>query len=82
VNRPYTLTVYDDRIVLKSVEQDLNCRYAKEYRILSINSGNAALDYLRRMQREEDQAALLLIDRRARSLFSAAQMSSQLDQPR
>jgi thioredoxin reductase (NADPH) len=64
MNKPFIFTVDDDPIVLKAVERDLNNRYAKEYRILSINLGSAALDYLTRIRAENEQVALLLVDQR------------------
>lgn len=64
MNKPYILTLDDDPIVLKSVERDLQQRYAADYRIISINIGTAALDYLLRIQSTEDLVALMLVDQR------------------
>ena len=64
MNKPFILTVDDDPIVLKSVERDLQNRYSQDYRVVSINMGTAALDYLKKKQGEEDLVALLLVDQR------------------
>ena len=44
--RPAVVTIDDDLEVLKAIERDLRHRYAKSYRILSANSGQAALNLL------------------------------------
>ena len=60
--RPAVLTIDDDPDVLKAIERDLRRRYAKSYRILSANSGKAALDLLDRLQERGEPVALLLAD--------------------
>jgi thioredoxin reductase (NADPH) len=84
MNKPLILTVDDDPVVLKTVERDLRTRYSRDYRIVSINLGTAALDYLKKMQAQNENVALLLVDQRmpqmtgveflvqARPLFPAA----------
>jgi thioredoxin reductase (NADPH) len=62
--KPVILTVDDDPDVLKSIERDLRKRYSENYRILSANSGQAALDLLNRIQKRNDPVALLLVDHR------------------
>jgi thioredoxin reductase (NADPH) len=54
----------DDPEVLKAIERDLRHRYAKSYRILSANSGQAALDLLDRLRERGEPVALLLADHR------------------
>ena len=62
--KPVILTVDDDPDVLKSIERDLRKRYSENYRIMSANSGQAALDLLHRIQKRNDPVALLLVDHR------------------
>ena len=64
MSKPYILTVDDDPIVLKAVERDLQKRYAKEYRVVSINLGSAALDFLKQTQGQNENVALLIVDQR------------------
>ncbi len=62
--RPVILAVDDDRDVLRAVERDLRTRYSSRYRILSADSGPAALDLLRRLRKRNEPAALLVFDHR------------------
>src|SRR5579871_2454625 len=58
------LTIDDDPEVLKAIERDLRRRYAQTYRILTANSGPAALELLDRMRGRGEPVALLLADHR------------------
>jgi thioredoxin reductase (NADPH) len=62
--RPVLLTVDDDPDVLRSIERDLRARYAGKYRIVAAESGQAALDILKRLQQRNESVALLLVDHR------------------
>src|SRR5580692_5484553 len=62
--KPVLLTVDDDADVLRAVERDLRREYAENYRILRADSGPAALDLLRKLERRNDPVALLLADHR------------------
>lgn len=62
--RPVLLTVDDDPEVLRAVEADLRKRYSERYRILSANSGQAALDLLEKVRKRNDPVAMLLVDHR------------------
>jgi len=64
MKKPIILTVDDDPVVLKAVERDLRSRYGAKYQVVSINLGTAALNYLRRMQQENENVALMLVDQR------------------
>lgn len=64
MRKPIILALDDDAVVLKAVERDLHQRYAREYRIIAINIGSAALDFLQRAQSQNENAALLLVDQR------------------
>jgi thioredoxin reductase (NADPH) len=62
--RPVVVTVDDDPDVLKSIERDLRRRYADRYRILSANSGAAALSLLKKLRERNDPVALFVVDHR------------------
>ena len=62
--KPVIFSIDDDPSVLNAVERDLRVRYGQDYRIIPINSGNAALDYLKKMQQRNDSVAMFLVDQR------------------
>ena len=62
--KPVIFTIDDDISVLNSVERDLRAQYGQDYRILPIDSGKAALDYLKRLQQRNETVALFLVDQR------------------
>ena len=45
--KPVILAVDDDLSVLNSVERDLRAHYGQDYRIIPLNEGNVALEYLK-----------------------------------
>ena len=62
--KPVILTVDDDQAVLNSVERDLRVQYGQDYRILPINEGKIALDYLKKLEQRNETVALFLVDQR------------------
>jgi thioredoxin reductase (NADPH) len=62
--KPVIFTIDDDASVLNSVAHDLRAHYGQDYRILPIDSGNTALDYLKKMQQRNETVALFLVDQR------------------
>ncbi len=62
--KPAIFTIDDDPMVLKAVERDLRARYGKEYRIVSINLGTTALEYLKKMKLRNEAVAVFLVDQR------------------
>lgn len=62
--KPAILTVDDDLSVLNSVERDLRSKYGQDYRILPVNSGKAALEYLIKLEQRGETVALFLVDQR------------------
>jgi thioredoxin reductase (NADPH) len=62
--KPVIFTIDDDSSVLSSVERDLRAHYGQDYRILPIDSGQAALDYLKKMRQRNETVALFLVDQR------------------
>jgi thioredoxin reductase (NADPH) len=62
--KPIILSVDDDPQVLRSIKRDLRTNYKTEYRILSVNSPEEALDTLVQLKKKGDEVALLLSDQR------------------
>ena len=62
--KPVIFSIDDDPSVLSAVERDLRAHYGKDYRIIPINSGRAALDYLKKLQQRNETVALFLVDQR------------------
>ena len=62
--KPVIFTIDDDSSVLNSVERDLRPHYGQDYRILPIDSGKLALDYLKKLQLRNETVALFLVDQR------------------
>jgi len=62
--KPVIFTIDDDASVLNSIERDLRARYGQEYRILPIDTGQVALDYLQKLQQRNETVALFLVDQR------------------
>jgi thioredoxin reductase (NADPH) len=62
--KPVIFSIDDDPSVLNAVERDLRARYGQDYRIIPINSGKAALEYLKKIQQRNETVALFLVDQR------------------
>jgi len=62
--KPVIFTVDDDQAVLNSVERDLRAQYGQNYRILPLNDGRIALDYLKKLEQRNETVALFLVDQR------------------
>ena len=62
--KPVILAVDDDADVLRLVKSDLRHQYGKDYRILSAEGGEPALDALRQLVERKEAVALLVVDQR------------------
>jgi thioredoxin reductase (NADPH) len=62
--KPAIFSIDDDQMVLSAVERDLRAHYGQDYRILAIDTGKAALDYLQKMKTRNEPVALFLVDQR------------------
>src|SRR5215831_16021546 len=62
--KPILLSVDDDSDVLRAIERDLRSHYGADYRILSSDSPEGALDLLKQLKVRNDSVALLLVDQR------------------
>ena len=62
--KPALIAVDDDPDVLKAVERDLRRHYANKYRVLSADSGNTALELIKKLEARNETIALFLVDHR------------------
>ncbi|MEM1123849.1 MAG: FAD-dependent oxidoreductase [Bacteroidota bacterium] len=62
--KPIIFSIDDDPQVLKSIKGDLRNRYRKDYRIISVESANAALEALPELKNRGEEIALFLSDQR------------------
>jgi thioredoxin reductase (NADPH) len=62
--KPVIMTVDDDQSVLNTIERDLRSHYGQGYRIVPIDSGKAALEYLKKLEQRNEAVALFLVDQR------------------
>jgi thioredoxin reductase (NADPH) len=62
--KPILLTVDDDPDVLRAIERDLRSQYGAEYRVVSSDTPEGALDLLKALKVRNDGVALLLADQR------------------
>jgi thioredoxin reductase (NADPH) len=62
--KPILLTVDDDPDVLRAIERDLRSQYGADYRVISSDSPESALDLLKGLKVRNDGVALLLADQR------------------
>jgi len=62
--KPILLTVDDDPDVLRAIERDLRSQYGRDYRVISSDSPEGAIDLLKGLKLRNDGVALLLADQR------------------
>ncbi len=64
MNKPIIFAIDDDAQVLRAVTRDLRSQYRKEYRIMSTQSPNEALESLPELKKQGETVALFLSDQR------------------
>lgn len=62
--KPVLVTIDDDPEVLRSIERDLRNEYSENFRVLRADSGEAALEALKKLKLRNQPVALLLVDQR------------------
>src|SRR6266540_2226399 len=62
--KPVIWTVDDDPDVLRAVERDLRRQYGDRYKVISADSGAAALEAIRQLKLRNEPVALFLADQR------------------
>jgi thioredoxin reductase (NADPH) len=62
--KPILLSVDDDADVLRAIERDLRTQYGADYRVMSSDSPEAAIQLLKQLKVRNDSVALLLVDQR------------------
>lgn len=64
MSKPIILTVDDDQDVLQAIARDLRKGFGEHFRIIRAESGERALDVLRKVKLANDTVALMLVDQR------------------
>jgi thioredoxin reductase (NADPH) len=64
MKKPIILAVDDDTQVIRAVRQDLRKRYKDEYKIVSTDSANEALEALQEYKNQGQEVAMLVSDQR------------------
>jgi len=84
MGKPVLLIVEDNQDLLKQIQQDLERRYGRRYRVVTASSGEEALTTLRRLRDDGQRVAVVVADRKlpdvdgievlkqARTMFGAA----------
>lgn len=62
--KPVILAVDDDADVLRLIKSDLRRQYGHDYRVLSADGGQPALEALKQLQERGEPVALLVVDQR------------------
>jgi thioredoxin reductase (NADPH) len=62
--KPILLSVDDDADVLRAIERDLRSQYGADYRVMSSDSPEKAIELLRQLKLRNDAVALMLADQR------------------
>ena len=62
--KPVILTVDDEPEVLNMIERDLRRHFGKDYRIIKVNSGHAAVDIVQQLKTRNEAVAIMLSDQR------------------
>jgi thioredoxin reductase (NADPH) len=79
VKQPVILVVDDDPQVLAAIRRDLRSRYREDYRVLSANSGEAALDTIKELKARGDALAMLISDQRMPSMLGVDVLAKTRD---
>jgi len=69
MKEPAILVVDDDPHVLSALRRDLRSRYRTDYRVLAVNSGEAALDVVKDLKTRGDALAMVMTDQRMPSML-------------
>lgn len=64
MSKPIILAVDDDREVLQAVTHDIRSGFGESFRVIRTDSGERALEVLRKAKLANDNVALLLVDQR------------------
>jgi thioredoxin reductase (NADPH) len=70
--RPVLLTVDDDPQVVRAIERDLRQQYGKRFGVLKAESGQKALELVKKLKLRNETLALLLVDQRMPQMSGVA----------
>ena len=76
---PVILVVDDEPAVLRAVERELRGQYGADYTVVAADSGEAALDVIRRLALRETPVALLLVDQRMPRMTGIELLAASLE---
>ncbi len=77
--KPVVMTVDDDSGVLRAIARDLRRQYGDRYRIVRAESGDQALESLKKLRLTDEPVALLLADQRMPGLTGVEFLELGLD---
>jgi thioredoxin reductase (NADPH) len=72
---PVILLVDDDTQVLAAIRRDMRSRYRAEYRVLTANSGETALEAIKELKARGDALAMLISDQRMPTMLGVDLLS-------
>ena len=75
--KPVVMTVDDDSGVLRAIARDLRRQYGDRYRIVRAESGDQALESLKKLRLTDEPVALLLADQRMPGLTGDGEFNAQ-----
>lgn len=78
MNKPIILAVDDDREVLQAVARDVRRGFGERFRVIRAESGDLALDVIRRVRLANETIALMLVDRRMPGLTGVEVLKESL----
>ena len=79
MSEPFILVVDDDPQVLSAIRRDLRSRYREDYRVLSANSGESALDAIHKLKARGDALALIMSDQRMPSMLGVDLLAKSIE---
>jgi thioredoxin reductase (NADPH) len=77
--KPVILAVDDELPVLRAIERDLRARYAADYRIVTADSGQAALEATRQLTLRGGAVAVFVVDQRMPVMTGIEFLSAALE---
>jgi thioredoxin reductase (NADPH) len=77
-SKPIILTVDDDPQVLQAIARDVRHGFGEHFRVIRAESGDRALEVLRRLRLTDEPVALLLVDQRMPGLTGVEFLSAAM----
>jgi thioredoxin reductase (NADPH) len=77
--RPVLLTVDDDPQVVRAIERDLRQQYGKRFGVFKAESGQKALELVKKLKLRNETLALLLVDQRMPQMSGVALLEEAMN---